>query len=401
MICTSMERIENQGSGFAQLAKKILLWIVHARRLMSSAEIRHALAIQPKTRAIDLNYSPSFKQIMSVCAGLVTVDEESKTIRLVHYTTQKFFEKSGGKWFPNGQEQLCESCLTYLSYDVFDGYCENDEDFEKRLHDYPLYRYASQEWVHHADRNLSTEMTIHFLRDERRVQASSQALLAGEPWDYPSDYSQMIPKGMNGLHLASRYGLTAVIEHLLAVDETGKYDNDLRTPLSWAAQHGHAEVMNLLFDTAQVDVNSRDNSGLTPLSWAARHGYAEVMNLLFDTAQVDVNSRDNSGRTPLWWAARYGHAEAVKLLLDTAQVEVDLRDTEYGRTPLWWAAKAGSEYLLSILIHAGADHYAMDRSGLNPLDCTIFGHHKSAEDILVSAGADLEDVYGLGFLFTT
>jgi hypothetical protein len=32
--------------------------------------------------------------MVSVCAGLVTIDEESNIIRLVHHTTQEYFERS-------------------------------------------------------------------------------------------------------------------------------------------------------------------------------------------------------------------------------------------------------------------------------------------------------------------
>ena len=31
--------------------------------------------------------------LVSVCAGLVTIDRESNIIRLVHYTTEEFFER--------------------------------------------------------------------------------------------------------------------------------------------------------------------------------------------------------------------------------------------------------------------------------------------------------------------
>ena len=41
--------------------------------------------------------------ITSVCAGFVTVDEESDIIRLVHYTAQEYFDQTWATWFPNGQ----------------------------------------------------------------------------------------------------------------------------------------------------------------------------------------------------------------------------------------------------------------------------------------------------------
>lgn len=41
----AMERIEGQGNGYRELARQILVWIVHAKRPLSTLEIRHALRL--------------------------------------------------------------------------------------------------------------------------------------------------------------------------------------------------------------------------------------------------------------------------------------------------------------------------------------------------------------------
>lgn len=69
--------------------------------------------------------------MVSVCAGLVTVDEQSNIIRLVHYTTQDYFERTWTSWFPNAQTDITEICVTYLLFDAFKtGSCLTDEEFE-------------------------------------------------------------------------------------------------------------------------------------------------------------------------------------------------------------------------------------------------------------------------------
>ena len=50
-------------------------------------ELYHALAIEPGDKALNTDNVDEVEDIISVCAGLVTVDEESNIIRLVHYTT--------------------------------------------------------------------------------------------------------------------------------------------------------------------------------------------------------------------------------------------------------------------------------------------------------------------------
>jgi hypothetical protein len=59
------------------------------------------------------------EDIISVCAGLVTIDEESNIIRLVHYTTQEYFEHIRLEWNPRAPEEIASICLTYLAFDTF------------------------------------------------------------------------------------------------------------------------------------------------------------------------------------------------------------------------------------------------------------------------------------------
>jgi len=58
--------------------------------------------------------------MVSVCARLVTVDEESDIIRLVHYTAQEYLEPSQKQWFPNEESDIARTCVAYLSFNVFD-----------------------------------------------------------------------------------------------------------------------------------------------------------------------------------------------------------------------------------------------------------------------------------------
>jgi hypothetical protein len=69
---------------------------------------------------------PEIEDIISVCAGLVTVDQESNIIRLVHYTTQESFEWNQVTLFPNSQTDIAMTCVTYLSFSAFEtGFLSN------------------------------------------------------------------------------------------------------------------------------------------------------------------------------------------------------------------------------------------------------------------------------------
>ena len=146
-----MERINTQQPGFRRLAEKVLSWITCARRPLTTSELQHALAVVVGDHKLDEDNLETTERIISVCAGLATIDEESGIIRLVHYTTQEYFERTQRQWFPDAQTNITTICISYLSFDQFkSGICQNDAEFEQRLQLNRLYDYAAHNWGYHA-----------------------------------------------------------------------------------------------------------------------------------------------------------------------------------------------------------------------------------------------------------
>ncbi|KAF4631670.1 hypothetical protein G7Y89_g6454 [Cudoniella acicularis] len=140
----AMERIEGQLVDEEHLAKQVLSWITCAKRPLTTSEIEHALAVEIGESQLDIENICRVQDMVSMCAGLVTVDEESGIVRLVHYTTQEYFERTQEKWFPNAETDISTICVTYLSFNKFkSGTCRYDKEFEDQLQLNPLYDYAS------------------------------------------------------------------------------------------------------------------------------------------------------------------------------------------------------------------------------------------------------------------
>lgn len=89
-----MSRIQGQVPSSRDLAEQTLVWITRAKRPLSVLELQHALAMELGSSDLDEDNISQVTDILSVCTGLVTVDEESNIIRLVHYTTQEHFERT-------------------------------------------------------------------------------------------------------------------------------------------------------------------------------------------------------------------------------------------------------------------------------------------------------------------
>ena len=91
----------------------------YAFRPLTVIEVQHALAVEPGNVNFDEDALPDEDVLVSVCAGLVTIDQESKIIRLVHYTAQEYFERISMARFPDARTSIATICLAYISFDVF------------------------------------------------------------------------------------------------------------------------------------------------------------------------------------------------------------------------------------------------------------------------------------------
>jgi hypothetical protein len=90
----AMERIFAQGTGPSEMAGKALAWILCAHRPLRTIELLHALAVEPGDTEIDEDNILETEQLLTICAGLVTIDEQSNNVRFVHYTTQEYLQRT-------------------------------------------------------------------------------------------------------------------------------------------------------------------------------------------------------------------------------------------------------------------------------------------------------------------
>lgn len=97
---------------------------------------------------LDKKNIPQIEQIVSVCSSLVTIDRESDIVRLIHYTTREYFNRTKDRCFPIADEDIGTACVTYLSFDAFStGFCHSYRDYEQSLKLHPLYNYAAHSWA--------------------------------------------------------------------------------------------------------------------------------------------------------------------------------------------------------------------------------------------------------------
>lgn len=118
---------------------------------------------------------------------------------------------------------------------------------------------------------------------------------------------------------------------------------------------------------AGSDVNELDRDGRSPLFYAAQKGHASMVDELLRN-NADVNLRDITLESPLHFAARAYQVEAAKLLVANG-ADVNAQD-KHGNTPLSRAVydSEGRGVLIHLLLSSGGDKYIKNAHGMSPLD---------------------------------
>ncbi|KAG4153460.1 hypothetical protein ERO13_D04G184600v2 [Gossypium hirsutum] len=210
---------------------------------------------------------------------------------------------------------------------------------------------------------------ITIIRGEKRSDFIEQILSK-----CPSMLLQTNAKGQTPLHVAARYGHSAIVKLLikscakardgdlekLGMDEVNAVrgmlrirDQESNTALHEAARCGNVEVVKALLEFEEPDFPySANKKQETPLYIAARRGDGGMLSILLDKSKSTAHGGPH-GRTALHAAAMAGDAEqvywhffcldleAIRIILEKKGNLTKERD-EDGHTPLHYAAHLGS-----------------------------------------------------------
>lgn len=308
----AMLRIEAQNRDDLQLAESILSWITYAYRPLKLIELCHALAVEPEEDTLDPENMPDILTLVDICAGLVTIDESSGVIRLVHFTTQDYFQRLRITRFPQAQTYITKICLAYLLIKEFEDGCSLSEpELIARAKSFPFLTYAASFWARHMrsaekggliDKDVR-EMALNLLKSKHPFANAYQA----DYWEKRRRFSSQVPIAAVPLHFAIAHGLT------------------------WIAQE-------LIKDSP--DVNAIGPHGLSALEIAVEYNNDPVIRDLLSSGAL-VRRTNISGQTLLYDAIIWESMTIAHLLIESAKgsglkgklwhatLEVALRDEDF------------------------------------------------------------------------
>ncbi|KAG9236434.1 ankyrin repeat-containing domain protein [Amylocarpus encephaloides] len=412
-------------------AKRILSIVYYAQRKLRFKELQHALAVTmvPGATSYPADDETDEQEILSMTKGFITIGQDSEgNVRFDDRTLVDYFDATRDKWFPRGQAELANICLTYLSYGEFAKPCPREEFIEKE-ETHNFLSYAVDNWGDHVRKagNELVEPTARFLQDDERMQAYIQAA-----WETNTDGHQKwdVRRDIHALHICAWFDLWGLLPSLnfnsASLDQREK--TYAQTPLIYASRRGNIAIarrllslgaspnlvsqkgksalheaivrkdpamVKLLLDPSHgqiTDVNSRDTKrgNRTPLMIAIRQKSNAIALTLLTHPDILINIADRFGNTALSLASLMDMQDVVDELLCRQSVNIDAVEQGGGRSALILAAENGHPGIAKALLKSGADINLKDSRGGTAAFRAVEEGKFEVFEVLLDRGANLE-----------
>ena len=194
--------------------------------------------------------------------------------------------------------------------------------------------------------------------------------------------------GQNLLHIAAKTGQETRFESaynfstIMGKTNAQFVDNDLNTPLHYAAESGSFSICDLIVNHSD-DKNIENNLGVTPLFLAAKNGHMDIVEMFIKEANSDddCNPKNVFGYTPLHEAARLGHLLVCQIIVE--KVKDANPANNRGNTPLHLAAMNGHFQICELIIGNADNKSPTDGNRNTPLHtAAMFGNVDVTEVLL-------------------
>jgi ankyrin repeat protein len=420
----AMERIRSQDKRDVVLAERILAWLCFCARPLKVNELRYILTVNVEKTEEDLNENRLLPEedILSLCGGLVLIDPNTSELRLVHHTTQEYFNAERHKLFPTAQKEIALSCIKFLHYKRFSRKCFNMEELEHFVQENPFLNYAAESLGHHClaagdmimDDVISLFSSLPHLNCLNQVKHSVfhddprmlllPSLTTAVKYKLTEVVRKMVAQGVNinlrgwsvspAIIESMYFGEQKIIDILLAAKPDLRIrDRHANTVLHAAAVHGRISMLDTLLELCPENLNVQNANGNTPLHDAIGWNNPKAIPILLKAgADLCISNFEGDGFSPLFLASRRNRTEMVRTLLNahTMQDKIRFQD-KAGMTPLHIAAVYGwAVYVEDMLTRCPDVIDVTNRGGKTALHDAVERKHIDVVRVLIEYGADID-----------
>ncbi|TIA14528.1 Pfs, NACHT and ankyrin domain protein [Aureobasidium pullulans] len=372
----AIQRIDLQMPNERKWARKVLSWVVRAKRPLFSDELQHGLAVRPDDKTLDHKNFVSLVQVVSLCAGLLTINHTKDVIEPVHHTTREYFEIHQQDWMQSGEQEMARACLKYLTLN------SSTPRREEASRDCVFLDYASRHWISHSikfEESLQEEIKWFFRHKERAAHT-----VAVQGTYYSED-----ARRWDNLQFATYFGLPLVFRTLVVDHEKtegkpcninlSQWANRGQTPIFLAVKRGDETMLQAVLQAGgnDIDLNVRDADGYTLLYYAVVYCRTRVLCALVDlpAERIDLGSAFPNNQTPLMHAICEKLPEMANLLLRATPERLNVNHVDWeSRTALSIAVESGGLEIVKLIL---SSHGLSGASSPSPLSIAGYNDVKS------------------------
>lgn len=353
-----LQRSNKPGSPYQ---KWILELITVAQRQLTTEEMKEALSVTPG----DPDWSPSrllnnVYRTLAYCGGLVIVDEEEFTLRLVHHSARKYLvgeldnPANAVVDLEKAQKTMSGIIITYLYHSEFGK--QVTKNVVPELDAGPALSGIVRSTGYSMD-DMSS-LALKLLRIESPLEHNIGKTLA-QTWR--QNQNSKAKAHFRGYamkfwhsHLTWSLPLLPPVQHLFQklcerdLLPSIEAPREMELLFGGALATGAVDVVKYLVRTCNVDVNCKmDSRKTTALHFAVTRGMAEIVEVLLEADGIDLKAKNLDGETPMELAAKAGQLSIVQPFLNTGKID---QSASVLSALMYQAAKEGDEALVATLI---------------------------------------------------